>query len=339
MTAPSPGGSHGLPSGSELLAALDVAAAVFDADNILIEATSAFVVLNQALSAFLVPGAGWDIFLHEAERQAVYPAKLCAALRRAEKGLLASGSHEIVEGTLPGGRTFAFRLAALADGGFLLSQSTDANSAQIDATRQAEVLLRKVLEASPVSLTMSRVGDGQVIYRSSAATELLGTARSSFAHFAHRADRADFITALLPDGKVDDMQVTGIRGDGTEFPARISARLIDYQGEDVIVSSIEDLTLEHLIDVELARSREQLFQAEKMSALGELLAGVSHELNNPLSIIVGNAGILREDLGGHPTCHTDREAHGCGGAVRRHRPQLPCHGTRTAPRTLRGAGR
>ena len=73
----------------------------------------------------------------------------------------------------------------------------------------------KVLEASPVSLTMAQIGDGQVIYRSAAATDLLGTAKSSLSHFALRSERADFIAALLPDGRVDDMRVTAVRADGT----------------------------------------------------------------------------------------------------------------------------
>lgn len=300
MTGDPPGGGRGLPSGKELLSALGAAVAIFDPEAMLIEVTPAFIALNPALSGFLVPGAGWDILLHEAERQAGYPPDLCAALCRAEQSLRDPGNHQIVEGTMPGGRSFTFRLAALADEGFLLAQSAAADHGQIDAVREAEALLRKVLEASPVSLTMSRVGDGQVIYRSPAATELLGTAKSSSTHFARRTERADFITALLPNGQVDDVVVTGIRGDQTEFPARISARLIDFQGEEVVVSSIEDLTAERAVEAELARNREQLFQAEKMSALGELLAGVSHELNNPLSIIVGNAGILREDLAETP---------------------------------------
>lgn len=154
---------------------------------------------------------------------------------------------------------------------------------------------RRAPSASPCP----RIGDGQVIYRSAAATELLGTARGSFSHFARREERADVITALLPDGRVDAMRVTGLRADGREFPARLSARVIDYGGEDVIVSGIEDLTEELALEVELARNRGQLFQAEKMSALGELLAGVLHELNNltaAANVFLGRE--LKRNVGG-----------------------------------------
>ncbi|HEX8579330.1 MAG TPA: ATP-binding protein [Allosphingosinicella sp.] len=52
--------------------------------------------------------------------------------------------------------------------------------------------------------------------------------------------------------------------------------------------------------VELARSREALHQAEKLSALGSLLAGVSHELNNPLTIVTTQASLLEEETEGTP---------------------------------------
>ena len=45
-------------------------------------------------------------------------------------------------------------------------------------------------------------------------------------------------------------------------------------------------------ELALQRSRELLHQTEKLSALGALLAGVSHELNNPLSIVVAQAVML-----------------------------------------------
>ncbi len=43
---------------------------------------------------------------------------------------------------------------------------------------------------------------------------------------------------------------------------------------------------------ELRRTQEQLLQSEKMSAVGQLIAGVAHELNNPLTAILGYAQLL-----------------------------------------------
>lgn len=55
-----------------------------------------------------------------------------------------------------------------------------------------------------------------------------------------------------------------------------------------------DTTEQMRAEAELKRSREALHQSEKLSALGSLLAGLSHELNNPLSVVVGQALILEE---------------------------------------------
>jgi signal transduction histidine kinase/PAS domain-containing protein/ActR/RegA family two-component response regulator len=51
-------------------------------------------------------------------------------------------------------------------------------------------------------------------------------------------------------------------------------------------------------EIALECSREALYQTEKLSALGSLLAGVSHELNNPLSIIVAQAELLDHQAAG-----------------------------------------
>ncbi len=55
-----------------------------------------------------------------------------------------------------------------------------------------------------------------------------------------------------------------------------------------------DITELKALESEQSRQREILHQSEKINALGTLLAGVAHELNNPLSVVVGQAQLLCE---------------------------------------------
>src|SRR6185295_17053465 len=51
---------------------------------------------------------------------------------------------------------------------------------------------------------------------------------------------------------------------------------------------------------ELKESQEAMVQQEKMVGVGQLAAGIAHEMNTPLGTIIGYAQMLREDLGQQP---------------------------------------
>lgn len=111
-------------------------------------------------------------------------------------------------------------------------------------------------------------------------------------------------TRKLLRGEIDRivMEYRIRRADGVERWVQVTAATErDAQNRVLRVGgSIGDITERKTADAEIQRQREALYQSEKLSALGSLLAGVAHELNNPLSIVVGQAQMLKESAAGTP---------------------------------------
>ena len=80
------------------------------------------------------------------------------------------------------------------------------------------------------------------------------------------------------------------RRDGTTFPAACTVVGLEGCGRD---ASRTSSAVERDITDELTL-RDQLVHSERLSAVGELVAGVAHEINNPLQTIVGSVELMLE---------------------------------------------
>lgn len=87
----------------------------------------------------------------------------------------------------------------------------------------------------------------------------------------------------------EQIEIRAQHVDGTWKTLRITARpLFDEQGHITgMVSSGRDVT-------ESKQFEQQLAQSEKFAAMGQMMAGAAHELNNPLTAILGISDLLRE---------------------------------------------
>jgi len=87
-----------------------------------------------------------------------------------------------------------------------------------------------------------------------------------------------------------EVRVRHKQGDWRRLRCHFSPLFNENGKIDGVVISGRDIT-------EVKRLEEQLIQAEKLAAMGQMLAGVAHELNNPLTAILGASELLRDRAG------------------------------------------
>ena len=115
---------------------------------------------------------------------------------------------------------------------------------------------------------------------------------------AHASDLAD--QALLTAAREGQFEgeVWLVRKDGSRFFASVVMDAIRNEAGELIgfAKLVRDITEQREAQVALEQTREQLAQAQKMEAIGQLTGGIAHDFNNLLMIVSGYAQILQSRL-------------------------------------------
>jgi PAS domain S-box-containing protein len=172
--------------------------------------------------------------------------------------------------------------------------------------RASEARLAAFMQYAPITMFLKDADGRYLLINQEAATNLglavedvVGKTAAEVAPSEVAISGAEIEREVLATGtprtdeQVFDLPAGRIYGLNTRFPVPDETGALTQVGGIYV-----DITAQKKAEEALVQSREALAQSEKLTALGSLLAGVSHELNNPLAVVVGEAILLGEDAEG-----------------------------------------
>ena len=184
-----------------------------------------------------------------------------------------------------------------------MSEKREAEQALLESERRFRILVQGVTDYAIYMLDP----EGRVTNWNAGAERIKGYSPDEIVgeHFSRFYTPEDF-DAGVPKKALDTARTTGryeaegwrVRKDGTRFWASVVIDAIkDEDGKLIGFAKVtRDMSEKRETQLRLEESREQLFRAQKMEALGQLTGGLAHDFNNLLTAILGASELAMRNL-------------------------------------------
>jgi PAS domain S-box-containing protein len=164
--------------------------------------------------------------------------------------------------------------------------------------RASEERYRALFEQARDGIGVVRLSDHHLVEANNKACEILGVRQQECIdrdiRELFRAPQAQLMS--LTDGHTSgESELTIQTAQGQSLPVSVSFTPLATDGEEVMIMSLRDLSVRKRLEAEREEMQRQLYQTSKMASIGELSAGVAHEINNPLNGVINFAQLLKDE--------------------------------------------